>query len=38
MIRKAIIDAVRLAFVGQDRKGYLHHTHVMLTSSKWSVL
>lgn len=38
MIRKAIIEAVRLAFTGLDRKGYLHRVHVMYTSQKWSAL
>ena len=38
MIRSAVIEAVRMALRGRDRAGYLHHTHVMFTSRRWSSL
>lgn len=37
-IRPAVITAVTLAAIGVERIGYLHHTHVMLTSPKWSAM
>lgn len=37
-IRKAVIQAILAARAGWDRKGFLHHTHVMHTSPKWSAL